>query len=305
MLSSWKKTLTVLSSALALSSIMISPSAQAVESFSKAKKILPSIYYELQQKYGYTSTIYCGCELSYKGSGKNVRWSVDLDSCGYEARKNLKRAQRIEVEHVMSAWEFGHQLKCWREGGRKNCGDNSVFDEMEGDLHNLYPAVGEVNGDRGNFQFTDMGAKPTQYGQCQMVVDFKGKKAQPPKDAMGPIARAHLYMAEQYNIRLAPAQRKLYEAWNKQHPATPFECDRNELIKKAQGNYNRFISESCKLTGNGDSSNLIPTPYKVNHSDDYAQELYKKVLNKQLTKEQPCVSLEFMMPICLIVKALS
>lgn len=277
---SLQKTVGVLSSALVLSSLIFSTNAQAVESFAKAKKILPSIYYELQQKYGYTSTIYCGCELSYKGSGKNVRWSLDLESCGYEARKNLKRAQRIEVEHVMSAWEFGHNLKCWRDGGRKNCGENSQFDEMEGDLHNLYPAVGEVNGDRGNFQFTDMGAKPNQYGQCQMYVDFKNKKAQPPQDAKGPIARAHLYMAEQYNIRLSDGQRKLYETWNKQHPATPFECDRNELIKKVQGNYNRFISESCKLTGNGDSSNLIPTPYQLKGKNDYEQELFNKVLNK-------------------------
>lgn len=230
-----------------LSSLLFGSSVQAVESFSQAKRILPQIYYQLDQKYNTTSTIYCGCDLSYKKSKNKVTWSLDLDSCGYKARKNPKRAARIEVEHVMSAWEFGHQLKCWREGGRKNCGNNSKFDEMEGDLHNLYPAVGEVNGDRGNFQFTDMGAKPNQYGQCSMYVDFKKKLAQPPLESRGPIARAHLYMAQQYNIRLSDQQRKLYEAWNIMYPATDFECDRNELIKTVQGNENSFVTKSCQL----------------------------------------------------------
>lgn len=243
-----KKALGLLSGALVLSSMLLISSVQAVESFSQAKRILPNIYYELDKKYGDTSTIYCGCDLRYKKSKNRVKWSLDLDSCGYEPRKNKKRAERIEVEHVMSAWEFGHQLKCWQEGGRKNCGNNSRFDEMEGDLHNLYPAVGEVNGDRGNFQFTDMGAKPKQYGKCQMHVDFKRKLAQPPQEARGPIARAHLYMADQYQIRLSDQQRKLYEAWNRMYPATPMECDRNELIKKVQGNYNKFVTESCKLS---------------------------------------------------------
>lgn len=276
MLTSFKKTVVAIGSAIALSSVMMSPHVYAVENFAKAKKLLPSIYYDLHKQYGYTSTIYCGCEISYKPNGKRVNWSIDLDSCGYKVRKNKERASRIEVEHVMSAWEFGHQLKCWKEGNRKNCASDKQFDLMEGDLHNLYPAVGEVNGDRGNFQFTDMGVKPNQYGQCQMYVNFKGKKAQPPKEAMGPIARAHLYMAEQYKIRLSDGQRKLYEAWNRQYPATPFECDRNKLIAKAQGNDNRFITESCKLTGNDDHSNLVPTPY----TDNYEQELLNKVLKK-------------------------
>jgi len=47
--------------------------------------------------------------------------------------------------HVVPAWEFGHQLQCWQDGGRKNCGKNNPqFKKMEADLHNLVPAVGAV-----------------------------------------------------------------------------------------------------------------------------------------------------------------
>lgn len=46
-------------------------------------------------------------------------------------------------------------------------------------MHNLFPAIGEVNGDRANFRFSDWNGKPNQYGKCQMLVDFKERQVQP------------------------------------------------------------------------------------------------------------------------------
>ena len=234
--------------ALALGLMLsIGSSAQAMNSFAAAKRVLPQIYLQLEEEFGTQSTVYCGCPIEFSGSAKKPKWSVDLEPCGYEHRKNKNRARRIEVEHIMPAWEFGHQLKCWQEGGRDQCGKVAQFKKMEGDLHNLFPSVGEVNGDRGNFQFTNMGVKPTQYGKCPMVVDFKLKRAQPPQAAHGVIARSYLYMAQRYGIRLANQQRRLYEAWNREMPVTAWECRRNELIKEAQGNDNPFVTEQCQL----------------------------------------------------------
>lgn len=240
---------TTLVATLALSAVTYGTNAVAMDTFLKAKKVLPGIYYQLDQEFNQTTkTIYCGCDLSYNTKGKNVRWRLDLDSCGYEPRKNAERASRIEVEHVMAAHEFGNQLQCWRDGGRKKCtSSDKKFNKMEGDLHNLYPAVGEVNGDRGNFQFTDWNGTLTQYGKCDMVVDFKGKRAQPPKESRGMIARAHLYMAQEYGIKLSKQQRRIYDAWNQQYPADKIECRRNELIKKVQGNENSFVTDSCEI----------------------------------------------------------
>ena len=72
--------------------------------------------------------------------------------CGYSPRKPVtrkgnpnERAARIEFEHIVSAYEFGNQLQCWQEGKRKNCTETSdLFNVMEGDLHNLVPAIGSV-----------------------------------------------------------------------------------------------------------------------------------------------------------------
>ena len=90
---------------------------------------------------------------------------VDFTSCGYMPQKDNKRAHRIEWEHVVPAEAFGQSFKEWREGhpdcvdnrgksfkGRK-CAEkvNPEFRQMQADMYNLYPAVGEVNGLRSNY----------------------------------------------------------------------------------------------------------------------------------------------------------
>ncbi|MDX1268943.1 MAG: endonuclease, partial [Oceanisphaera sp.] len=108
-------------------------------SFRQAKQAAPAIYND------HPVTFYCGCPIDAHGK----KLVPNLERCGYQVRKQQKRASRIEWEHVVPAWELGHQRQCWQQGGRKNCTRNdTVFKRMEGDLHNLVPAVGEVNGDR-------------------------------------------------------------------------------------------------------------------------------------------------------------
>lgn len=215
-------------------------SAFAMDDFIAAKKELPKITRQLTAP----STVYCAVPITFNERG---RWQVDPLAAGYKVRKNPKRAVRIEAEHVMPAWDFGHQLQCWAaKNGRKNCEKtSSEFNRMEGDLHNLFPALGEVNGDRSNFRFSDWNGTPYQYGSCQMLIDFSAKRAQPPKDARGLIARAYLYMSQRYGIRLAEQQRKLYAAWDRQYAPSANECRRNQIIKGVQGNDNPFITARC------------------------------------------------------------
>ncbi len=207
-------------------------------SFSKAKKIAVKIYQDNP------TSFYCGCDIEWNGS----KGKPQLESCGYQVRKQQKRASRIEWEHVVPAWQAGHQLQCWQEGGRKNCTrNNKQFKLMEADLHNLTPTIGEVNGDRSNFNFTQWnGFKGASYGACEMQVNFKERKAMPPVRARGAIARTYLYMSQQYNFRLSSSQRKLMLAWNKTYPVDEWECIRNQRIQDIQGNSNPFVQEACQ-----------------------------------------------------------
>ncbi len=187
-------------------------------------------------------SFYCGCDIRLNGK----RWEVDFSSCGYQVRKQISRAERIEWEHLVPAWEFGHQLQCWQQGGRKNCAKNdSLFARMESDLHNLVPAIGEVNGDRSNFRFSQWNSKSGQYGQCDMTIDFKARRAQPPAHTRGAIARSYLYMKQEYGLKIASAQLKLFEAWDKSYPVDTIECQRDALIAETQGNHNPYVARSC------------------------------------------------------------
>nr|WP_276197976.1 endonuclease [Ferrimonas senticii] len=213
--------------------------AATPQSFSSAKKELRKIYVNNLP----LQSFYCGCEFSARGK----KLVPDLDGCGYELRKETQRerAERIEWEHVVPAYDFGRQMQCWQDGGRKNCGKDRNFRRMEADMHNLYPAIGEVNGDRSNFGLTDWNGKSVNYGSCEMVVDFKKRQAQPPVRARGQVARAYLYMADRYNLRLSRSQQKLYAGWNRMYPADANECRRHQLVSKKQGWENPFIAEQC------------------------------------------------------------
>lgn len=193
--------------------------------------------------------LYCGCPYSGKQN-------IDTVPCGFRPRENprrksYKRARRIEWEHIVTAHNMGHFRPCWRDGGRKNCSYNDpTFEMMEGDLHNLYPAIGEINGDRSNFMYSQWTNSPEpMYGSCETVVDFKLKKVQPRKEIRGLIARVHFYMENQYAIKLSNQDRKLFETWDKMYPVTKEECERDRRIEKKQGNRNPFVEKACKELG--------------------------------------------------------
>ena len=228
--------------------ILIVPFAHAQQSFSfsKSKKELVKLYQTLPE----ATTFYCGCDIKWTGK----KGSPIPESCGYTPRNAVtrkgnpnKRATRIEWEHVVASWHFGHQLQCWQNGGRKNCSKNSqVFKRMEADMHNLVPAVGELNADRSNFKYGMIEGEPRSYGACDFEVNFKGKRAEPSPSVRGDIARKYFYMSDQYGFRISKQQLKLFEAWSRADPVDEWECKRNKLIEGVQGNTNRFVMDECQ-----------------------------------------------------------
>ena len=77
--------------------------AAGIHSFSQAKAAGVKVNADVPGDF------YCGCKIDWQGK-KGV---IDLESCGYKVRKNENRASRVEWEHVVPAWQFGHQRQCW------------------------------------------------------------------------------------------------------------------------------------------------------------------------------------------------
>ena len=83
---------------LLIPSVVLSQNNQ-ITSFSKSKKQLAKVYKD------HPITLYCGC--SFEGKTPN------FSSCGYVPKKNNKRANRIEWEHVVPAYVFGIFFSEW------------------------------------------------------------------------------------------------------------------------------------------------------------------------------------------------
>lgn len=172
---------------LALSFSTINPAlSNPPATFSEAKVIAKQKIY-LDQANSTHGDLYCGCQWTWVGKSGG---RIDAASCGLQARKQETRAERTEWEHIVPAWTFGHQRQCWQSGGREHCvSDDPVFKAMEADLFNLYPAVGEVNGDRSNFNYGMATQVAPQYGQCKTKVDFEQRTAEPRDEVKGLVDR--------------------------------------------------------------------------------------------------------------------
>lgn len=222
-------------------------------SFNKSKKQLKKVYR------GHQVTFYADCKYNYKNK-KNM---IDRKSCGYKPRNERtkkgnvnQRARRIEWEHVIPAENFGRQFSCWRDGnskcvkksgkkykGRKCCSKvNKKFKSMEADMHNLVPAIGELNADRSNFRFGMIAGEQRRYGNSiDFEIDFKKRRAEPKDDIKGNIARTYFYFEDRYGMKISKKDKKLLKAWDKLDPVDKWELERNKRITKVQGNGNKFI----------------------------------------------------------------
>lgn len=229
---------------LASSSTMASAEPRYAGSFESAKNAAWRIYSDNRVDQ------YCGCKFDNKGR-------VDLGSCGYSVRKDGKRAQRIEWEHVAPAHALGQHFSCWREGGREHCNKtDQAFRNAHNDLVNLIPVVGEVNGNRSNFRFDELPQGYGQYGACPFKVDFQNRRAEPPPALKGDIARINFYMRDVHGLKLSKQQTRLFEIWSRQDPVDRWELERDKRIFQRQGSSNPYVTGE-RVVGSTPATNEI------------------------------------------------
>jgi deoxyribonuclease-1 len=258
-----KKLLSVLILAL---SVVPPAFSSPPSTFSEAKVIAKQKIY-LDQANSAMGELYCGCKWTWVGKSGG---RIDAQSCGLQARKQLNRAERTEWEHIVPAYTFGNQRQCWQNGGRENCvNDDPVFRAMEADLFNLYPSVGEVNGDRSNFNYGMASGVAPQYGQCKTRVDFNQKAAEPRDEVKGLVARTTFYMFDRYNLSMSRQQQQLLMAWDKQYPVSSWEKERNARIAAIMGYPNPFVTgerrwtQGYKVVGDGLVSAIPVSPTRA------------------------------------------
>lgn len=214
--------------------------ASPPDTFERAKVELRQQVYHDQNQGGALGTAYCGCDWEWMGRSGG---RVDHASCGYQVRAQENRAARIEWEHVVPAHSFGHQRQCWQNGGRRNCvADDPVFRAMEADMHNLTPSVGEINADRSNYRFGALPGTARLHGECDFKVNFRQRVAEPRDEIKGMFARIYFYMHDRYDLSMSSQQEQLLMAWDRAHPVTEWERERDRRIARIMGHPNPFVT---------------------------------------------------------------
>ena len=222
---------------------------QPPATFAAAKRLLSGIHEDI----GHLTTVYCSCPYSRKG---RTGGDIDRDACSLKARKNDKRSDRVEWEHVVPASWFGRDRSCWSDGhtlcvkkngksfkGRKCClkpGVDPSFVDAHNDPHNLFPAGGEVNGDRSAYPYGTIEGEPRSYGACDFEVGGRPKVAEPADAVRGELARAMLYMAERYAVDVRVTHEELLE-WHESDSPDHWERVRARRIEAATGLRNPYI----------------------------------------------------------------
>jgi len=196
-------------------------------------------------------TFYCDCEYQ--------KQTVKLKDCKLNTKHFKKRQTRLEWEHIVPVAAFGHSFKeyreyktlCARKGKRalspRKCASklNPLFREMEGNVHNLVPAVGAINALRSHFSFKNLGEKAELL--CEKGMRLLDRKVEPPKNRKGDVARIYLYMNEKYPNRgiVSKANQSLFSGWNLIDPVDNDECLLHELKSKIQADSNPFVITAC------------------------------------------------------------
>lgn len=222
-------------------------------SFDRAKKAL---YTQVYPSRGFT--VYTGCAWHIKNNKK----VVDLESCGLQdafPKKQMARAKRLEAEHVLPAsWMLKKNGK-WRpcvaeakqkgEKPREYCQDHDPeYNEAHNSLLNLFPSVGQINGDRSNKPYAESisgGDVKTYRGQGEhgRTITITSRVAIPPKKMRGDFARIAFYYESKFGVELNARQKEMFAKWDREDPVSAEEIDRNRRIKRVTGIGNPFVEK--------------------------------------------------------------
>lgn len=195
---------------------------------------------ELKKLFGRGREFYCDCSYDF-----TRKPHVDPSSCGLKS--NSSRAKRIEWEHVVPASYYGRQFAEWRKGDSSCNGRNRkgrecarkaspAFRQIEGDMYNLQPSVGELNRVRGDSSYGDVPGEMREFGRCDFE-NFAGK-TEPRPEIRGDIARIYFYMDARYpQFHIVNEDNlKMLELWALSDPIDDAERTRLRKIEEVQGN---------------------------------------------------------------------
>jgi deoxyribonuclease-1 len=201
---------------------------------------------------------------NYATAQRDFFWTKLYPSGGRDLYCNVRfiTGQRLTVEHAYAADWIATHHGC---PNRNEC-PIPAYGFAEGDLHNLWPAIGAINSSRGDKTFGEIpGNKPTlPPSVADLKCDYERTTGADaivePRDAVkGEIARSLFYMHVEYGLDLKGMLRML-KRWNVAHSPNAQERSRNNRIEQLEGTrINSLISHCWQPTCN---DSITAHPFK-------------------------------------------
>ena len=117
------------------------------------------------------------------------------------------------------------------------------------DMHNVIKTINTLNVNRSNYKFVDTMDNDKNWIKLDFdnYVNHKKKLFIPNQCSRGFIARAVLYMCNEYNYKpTIVISKDVLLKWFFEHPPTMYEKYHNELVRKLQSKNNIFITNYNK-----------------------------------------------------------
>lgn len=193
-------------------------------------------YHFQNRNKAYTDALRLLWTTVYKNKGITLYCNKPFSTKSRKARAKAG----VNAEHIFPMSWVTKELNC---GTRKQCqASSATFREIESDLHNIYPAGSVENKARSHYRFGEVAGEKREFGHCDFEVSRKYRVAEPAKQKRGEIARAMLYLADQYHLSLHTKTKKLMRRWDRADPPNAEEKRREKIIRQMQGRENKFIT---------------------------------------------------------------
>lgn len=184
------------------------------------KKIFGHLYLEELPNYKYGVTdVYCERLFTDADFNNQLTFGPDLKP---------ESGHIINTEHTWPQSRFG--------------GVNREL--QKADIHHLFPTDSQINAVRSSLRFgnveDDIETLKCPGNRIGHQADG-GIVFQPPARHRGNVARAILYFATRYKLRISPPEESALRQWHVDDPVDEAEYKRNSEIEHLQGNRNPYI----------------------------------------------------------------
>lgn len=180
--------------------------------------------------------------LGYSGS-RNARdflFNYEMANEGPEGQIECIYTGRTAV--VNSRRDAQNQQPMWNTEHTWPQSQGAGSEPAKSDLHHLFVADAEINGQRGSYKFGDVIHAQYSEGGSKLGTDAAGQTRFEVRDASkGNIARAVLYFAVAYDLAIDADEEATMRRWHAADAVDDAERARNDAFETAQNSRNFFI----------------------------------------------------------------